>query len=219
MRLAAACLLLFASTSEPPDLSTVDPATLGVDLLKPRKDPGTGFVVAGVNATDAIRKTPSFNGRSIADLERDMRPGALSTKGFLGKDERLLDILAMDNRFVVEERKLSHPELARHLHLVGAIAVKHGLEKPFEFRYHGQTFRVAAQKFRATVDSPFDDGTKTNIAVTVHNVGADTSIAYSLLLPHLIERYGFYEGRGTPYRLEPQGVLDVFPFLTAKGER
>jgi hypothetical protein len=32
----------------------------------------------------------------------------------------------------------------------------------------------------------------------------------------MIERYGFYEGKGTIYRVDPADVLAVFPFLTAK---
>jgi hypothetical protein len=29
----------------------------------------------------------------------------------------------------------------------------------------------------------------------------------------MIERYGFYEGKGTRYRVEPRAVLEVLDFL------
>ena len=29
----------------------------------------------------------------------------------------------------------------------------------------------------------------------------------------MIERYGFYEGKGTPYRVDPAKVLEVFDFV------
>jgi hypothetical protein len=29
----------------------------------------------------------------------------------------------------------------------------------------------------------------------------------------MIERYGFYEGKGTPYRVEPGKVLEVLDFI------
>jgi hypothetical protein len=32
----------------------------------------------------------------------------------------------------------------------------------------------------------------------------------------MIERYGFYEGKGTPYRVEPRQVIEVFDFLKEK---
>ena len=202
------------SPEAPKDFSSVAPKTLGVEFLAPEKDEKTGFLIGGKNDTSLIAKLPSLAGRSIKDLEKDMRPGALSRLGFMGKDESLLEILTMDNRFVVEMKKLTHQDLARPLAIVGAVAAKHGLEKPYDFLYHGQRLRATAVKFRAHVDSPFDDGAKTNIAVTITNEDNGKKIAYSLLVPHLIERYGFYEGKGTPYRLEPQAILDVFEFLT-----
>jgi hypothetical protein len=29
----------------------------------------------------------------------------------------------------------------------------------------------------------------------------------------MIERYGFYEGKGTMYRVDPRQILEVFDFL------
>jgi hypothetical protein len=34
----------------------------------------------------------------------------------------------------------------------------------------------------------------------------------------MIERYGFYEGKSTSYRLEPREVVEVFDFLRSKSE-
>src|SRR5262245_58532311 len=100
------------------DFTSVDPVTLGVIAVQPKKDPKTGFIVGGKNPTKLIRTLPEINGRSIADLEKHMRPGAESDvgseKGFLGKDEALLEVLAADNRFVVDEAGLTHQELAEH---------------------------------------------------------------------------------------------------------
>src|SRR5262249_35493691 len=38
----------------------------------------------------------------------------------------------------------------------------------------------------------------------------------ALLVPYMIERYGFYEGKGTSYRVEPRQVVEVFDFLKTK---
>ncbi|MFO0926693.1 MAG: hypothetical protein U0736_06580 [Gemmataceae bacterium] len=128
----------------------------------------------------------------------------------------MLDILAADNEFVVEKRGLTHQELARHLHLIGALAHTRGAAKPFEFTYHGRRYRVTAKLFRGFAESPFEDGTRTNCEATVENVTNGKKVSYSLLVPHLVERYGFYEGKGTPYRVDPSAVLAVFDFLGAK---
>jgi hypothetical protein len=42
---------------------------------------------------------------------------------------------------------------------------------------------------------------------------------YSLLVPEMIVRYGFYEGKGTPYRVDPRDVLEVFDFLKKAKKR
>ena len=220
-----AILLLACSMSaqEPKDYTNTPLKELGVELVKPTKDAKTGFLVAGKNETDLIRKLDAINGRSIADLEKDMRPGAQSKfgslKGFLGKDEKLLDVLALDNDFVVGKHKLTHQELARHLHVVAMIGMKLDAvrnQKPSEFLYHGQRLRVTVQCYRGYQLSPFDDGTRTNCDAAIENLTSGAKVGYSMLVPHMIERYGFYEGKGTPYRVEPAHVLAVFPFLTEK---
>src|SRR6202030_2049258 len=112
-------VLASRTVADPPDYTKANPKDLGINLVKPAKDPKTGFLVGGKNPTALIRKLTEIAGRPIADLEKDMRPGALSGKGFLGKDERLLDVLAKDNRYVVEKLGLAHQDLARHLHVIG----------------------------------------------------------------------------------------------------
>jgi hypothetical protein len=209
-----------AEPGPPPveDYARADPAKLGVKPVPARKDPRTGFVVGGKNPTALIPKLTEIAGRPIADLEDDMRPGGLSTAGFLGEGERLLGVLAADNRYVVDERGLTHQGLARPLLILGAVAVKYAEREPREITYHGRKFKVRANLSRVFVRSPFHDGTRTNCTVTAENLGNGKKLTYSLLVPQMIERYGFYEGKGTRYRVEPRAVLEVLDFLKpAKG--
>jgi hypothetical protein len=195
------------------DFTKIDLKTLGIEACPVEKDTKTGFIVGGKNETALIVKLPSLAGRSIKNLEKDMRPGALSRLGFLGKDESLLEILAEDNRFVVEAKGLTHQDLAYHLHVAGALAIKHAQKDPYEFLYHGKHFKVTGQTFKGTVDSPFNDGTKTNCAANVWNVKTGKTVGFSLLVPYMVERYGFYEGKGTTYRVDPRAILEVFDFI------
>lgn len=195
------------------DYTEVDPKSLGVEPVPARKDPRTGFVVGGSNATPLISKLTEIAGRPVADLEEDMRPGGLSTAGFLGPEERLLDVLAADNRCVVDDLGLTHQQLARHLLVLGAVAAKYAVGEPKEIRYHGRLFKVKATRHTASVKSPFEDGTRTNCEATVENLGNGRKLTYSLLVPQMVERYGFYEGKGTRYRVEPRAVVEVLDFL------
>jgi hypothetical protein len=200
------------------DFTGTDPAALKVKPVAATKDPKTGFIVAGKNETALIKKLTEINGVKIADLEFDMRPGRLSRLGFLGKDEKLLDVLAADNRYIVEDKGLTHREIAKHLHILGALGLKLKAvgRKSMPFRYHGKRFQIEMLITRGFQESPFQDDTKSGSVATLDNLDNDKQVRYALLVPHMIERYGFYEGKGTPYRVEPQKILEVLDFLTAK---
>lgn len=216
----ASCSCVFAGEA---DFTKADLKELGVKLVAAAKDKKTGFIVGGKNDTALIKSLTEIAGRKIAALEKDMRPGAPSEVGsrlgFLGKDEKLLDILAEDNEYVVGKLGLTHQELARHLHIVGAIAVKHGkanAKEAYAFQYHGRRYQVTHTAARGFQLSPFYDDTKTNVNATLTNEKTGAKLTYSLLVAHMIERYGFYEGHGTPYRVDPRGVVAVFDFLVEK---
>lgn len=211
----------------PPDLAPfLELARYYVFPVEPKKDARTGFVVGGKNATALVQGLAQINGRTIAELEKDMRPGAKSevgsTAGFLGPDEKLLDVLAADNRYVVDELGLTHQELAKHLHAIGAIGRwqwwQHRKET-YEFVYRGRRFKVATVVTKGFQPSPFEDGTQSGTNVTVENLVTGKKLTYGLLVPYMIERYGFYEGKGTSYRVEPSVVLEVFDFLERRGKK
>ena len=87
-------------------------------------------------------------------------------------------------------------------------------KEPIEFVYHGRRFQARAEVAKAKIESPFRDELSTNVSVTLWNLDNGKSLTYSVMVPHLIERYGFYEGRGTSYRVEPGEVIEVLDFLT-----
>ena len=213
---ACSAALVAAQDAKPQDFTNTSLEALGIKLVAPQKDAKTGFVAGGKNATSLIQGLTHLNNRTIADLETDLRPEAKSEvgskKGFLGADEKLLDVLAEDNDYVLG-LGLTHQDLARHLHALGAIGIK---AEGKEFLYHGKRFKMVIFLARGIQLSPFLDGTKTNTNVTLENVESGKKLPYSLLVPHLIERYGFYEGHGTPYRVDPRKVLEVLDFLETK---
>ena len=90
----------------------------GIEPVEPQKEPETGFVIAGQNPTSLIKLLTQMNGKRIDELESIMRPGKSSDAGFLGKEESLLEIMAVDNKYVVDDCGLTHQELARHTELI-----------------------------------------------------------------------------------------------------
>jgi hypothetical protein len=107
----------------PKDYSGVDLTELRIEAVKPSKDPKTGFVVGGANPTGLIRSLTEINGISIAELEKSMRPNGLSSAGFIGEKEQLLDVMAGDNDLVVS-LGLNHQEIGLQLRVLAALALK-----------------------------------------------------------------------------------------------
>ena len=160
-------------------------ADLGLTFVQPQRDKETDFMVAGSNDTKSILSLKSINGVEIDALEKQMRPGAPgeagSYAGFLGQTERLLQVMADDNRLVVERLELTHQDLARPLLLLGYFAQKQRGEK--EVKLGDLTFKVRARNYNGTQDSPFKDGTDTYTDVTVINTHTGYGLSYSLLVP------------------------------------
>ena len=211
-RIVIVLLLSCAPLAAQSDQQIQDFTNVEVKSIAPEKDEKTGFVIGGRNSTALFQGLTEIYGRRISDLEKDMRPGAYATKGFIGGQERLLDVLAEDNRYVVDELGLTHQELGRHLRALGEISSKHGGK---EFRYHGQRFKGSVRLSKWHQASPFRDGTITNGLAIIDNLDNEKRLELSLLMPDLIERYGFYEGQGTPYRLEPRKIVEFLGFVKA----
>jgi hypothetical protein len=216
------CAVLLATTAYTPNTATaqdkakdakpiMDYTDVSLDKLAIK----TSFLVGGKNDTALIRKLTHINGIAVAELEKVMRPGQSSLSGFLGEDEALLAVMATDNDLVLGELKVTHQEVARHLQVLGAVGAKAEPDVA-ECTYHGKRFKIKVISYRGYQTSPFKDGTRTNQNATVENLDTGKKLTFSRLVPDMIERYGFYEGKGTPYRVDPRKVVDVLDFLKDK---
>jgi hypothetical protein len=118
----------------------------------------------------------------------------------------------------VDELGLTHQELARHLWML--VQLGSHLDKLIAketsqtwFTYRGRRFEVELWGYAGSQESPFEDGTSTCAEARVHNLDNGKKLWFSLLVPEMIERYGFYEGCGTRYRVDPRDIVDVLDFL------
>jgi hypothetical protein len=210
--------------------------------IEPKKDAKTGFVIGGPNDTGLIRLLTEINGRSIEELEYDMRaehPNASyhrSASGFLGDEEKLLDVLADDNDYIFS-MGLTHQEIAGHMMrivLTGASLTRYRLdgtqltsdEHMAEYRkmrsgaapafiYSGRRFRVVWINWMGSQYSPFLDDTDGSIDFTIVNLDTKKKLWFSALVPKMIERYGFYEGHEVRHRVDPKEIIEVLDFLKA----
>ncbi|MCE5280163.1 MAG: hypothetical protein ABFD92_17865 [Planctomycetaceae bacterium] len=151
--------------------------------------------------------------QTIADqkvLER-MAAGALCRDGFLGNDPReLSDIIAADTA-AVEAAGLSHADVAAALSEAMARAAA-GFGNLVPIRTHLAATYIEAM---GRIPSPWPgEGVFRKGELQVADQASGRTIFATPLSIHLIAAHGFYQGRGSRYRLEPAdaiALLDIAP--------
>lgn len=139
-------------------------------------------------------------------IQEKMAPGVITRDGFLGQDRRnLVDILVQDEA-EVHRLGLSHQAIAQRMIELRDSGLS-GLGNFIDVAPH---FEVRVDSVRGKLPCPFGDPgifAKTN--TTVRNLQKGRELTYTDLHIHLIGSHGFYEGLGSPYRLDPEALAEV----------
>ena len=144
-------------------------------------------------------------------IQERMQPGIITRDGFLGTDRRkLIDILLEDDE-AVKRMDLTHWQIAdRMIELRDA-----GMRGLGEFINVEPHYEIRVISVRGKLPCPFGDPgifPKTN--TVVRNTKLDREVTFTDMHIHLVGSHGFYEGKGSPFRLEPAElaeVLDIEP--------
>ncbi len=147
-----------------------------------------------------MKETPQMR-----KARENMIPGRLSLPGFLG-GERDLPRLLDEDAETVKRLGLTHAAIAdrmRELRDAGAEGLGEFLSVP-------PHFEVRADSVRGRIPCPFGErGLYPKTSITVRNLRTGREVTYTDLHIHLVAAHGFYEGVGTPYRLEPADLVSV----------
>jgi hypothetical protein len=143
-------------------------------------------------------------------IQDKMRPGIITRDGFLGNDRRnLIDILIEDDE-EVKRLGFDHQQIANRMMELRDAGMR-GLGDFISVEPH---YEIRVDSVRGKLPCPFGDPgifPKTN--VTVRNLETKKEITYTDLHIHMIGSHGFYEGRGTPFRLNPKDLVDVLEIV------
>ena len=139
-------------------------------------------------------------------IQQQMQKGVITLNGFLGDDKRkLVDILESDN-LTVKNLRRTHEAIADRMEYFR----KSGTEGLGEFITVDENFEVKVETVRGMLPSPFGGkGMYGKANTTVRNKKLDRTIVYTDLHIHFIGDHGFYEGKGSPFRLEPEELIMV----------
>lgn len=137
------------------------------------------------------------------DLQRAqdrMKPGVISLHGFLGTDPRnLLELLTADQD-TVNSLGLTHEQIADRLDALAGQA-RAGLGSPVlvEGRYE-----LLYEEVKGSIRSPFGSPARfPKDTVRLRDRATGESLQWSSLTVYMIREHGFYEGIGSPYRIDP----------------
>jgi hypothetical protein len=137
-----------------------------------------------------------------------MAPGVLCREGFLAPDRRPLgEILAADAS-AVAALGTTHGELAAHLRAAcEAARAALGREVPLA----GGRLRAVFREAMGAIPCPWGDGRRLPKGeVEVTDPATGRRLLFTPLSVHLIAEHGFYQGRGSRYRVEPAEAARLF---------
>jgi len=146
-----------------------------------------------------MKQTPELD-----RIQKLMQPGVISKDGFLGNDTRnLADILADDLR-IVTNLGFTHQELADTMEELTE-AGKQAFGNPVLVRGF---LEVTVDSSKGKIASPFG-GLYDKENVVVVNKKTGETIRWTTLNIHMIRDHGFYEGKGSYFRVEPEDLVRV----------
>jgi hypothetical protein len=139
-------------------------------------------------------------------IQEKLQPGVITRDGFLGSDRRnLVDILE-DDEARVKRIKLTHRQIADRMIELRDVGMK-GLGDFISVPPH---YEIRVDSVRGKLPCPFvDPGILPKTNITVRNLKKNAEIIFTDLHIHLIGSHGFYEGKGSIFRLEPATLADI----------
>jgi hypothetical protein len=142
----------------------------------------------------------------MQQIQEKMRPGVIARDGFLGSDRRnLIDILLSDDA-EVKRMNLDHRVVAERMVELRDAGMR-GLGDFITVEPH---YEVRVDSVRGKLPCPFGDpGVFPKTNTIVRNLELNREIVYTDLNIHMILVHGFYEGKGSPFRLDPKDLVDI----------
>jgi len=140
------------------------------------------------------------------NLQDWMRPGKASHGGFLGKEETLEEVLKADDE-AVRKLGLTHQQIADRIEYF-IIAVQYPTNSG---KVVDGNFNVTGISCRGWQDCPWGDRIIQygSMDFTVENLRTREKLSFPGLIVHLIRDHHFYEGKQSPYRVDPEKAARV----------
>lgn len=131
-------------------------------------------------------------------LRKDMMEGRLVLEGFLGDDERPIPEIVWEDERQLAALGLTVQDVAASMRSL----TRKGMQGMGESVVVGD-YTVVTQEYMGFMGCPFKDSRRAAKRNTTVTNAQGESFVWSDLGLHLIEAHGFFQGKGSVYRLEP----------------
>ena len=133
-------------------------------------------------------------------------PSKFSKEGFLGTDVRSPEEIIKADRETLAGLGLDNKKIAGAMR-GGYVAAERALGNPVEI---APGVIAVHHEARGRIPSPFtEDGTFQKGEAVVSEKSSSVSFCITPLSISLIEKHGFFQGKGSPYRIEPDAAARV----------
>jgi hypothetical protein len=162
----------------------------------------------------------SFDHLAVGELEMRMRPGSLSQGGFLGKNEKLQEVMNRDDK-TLKELGLTHEEMAARLDALLQAAISSPRRSAVVGNFSSNIklftgFQMCPwspdiHHSQCTAGGGVDYG---SIDWHIKNLRTAEELRGPGLAVHLIRDHHFFEGISSPYRVDPHilaSLLEIGP--------
>jgi len=143
---------------------------------------------------------------TLHEIENCFGPSAFSAEGFLGCDSRSFTEILHEDAEQLSKLGTSIPAVVSALRTLH-IAAEQALEAPV--RVYDEITAIHYEA-RGTIPSPVPgDGVYDKGETHISDTATGQTIIVSPLSLHLIEQFGFFQGKGSRYRVEPNIAWEI----------
>lgn len=138
-------------------------------------------------------------------ITQRMAPGVLCRDGFLGTDRRSLGEILDADRSTLVGLGVPAGRIAQRLgEITSAAMVAYGT--PVKV---GEGLVASYRESMGRIPSPWGDGVFPKGEIELTHSPSGRAVRFTPLSVHLIDKHGFFQGRGSRYRLEPDELVEI----------
>ncbi|MBD3308448.1 hypothetical protein GF339_18620 [candidate division KSB3 bacterium] len=139
-------------------------------------------------------------------IHKNFQPGEITKEGFLGTDARHIHDIIDEDMQTLARLGVTTEQIANRLQYF----IEEG-KKGLETVVNLGDYTTHVRWSRGMLPSPFGDPKRLyhKIVATVVNKTLHKELRYTQLNVHMIRDHGFFEGKGSVFRLEPEDVVEI----------